>query len=122
MSLIKQMVGLSQVAVGQSAGLYEPLLLSEERVLLEYKGIRDRLIITDRRLLLIDPQGITGKKKSFLTLPLAKLSAFEVETAGTFDMDAEFTCWLSGMGSLKLSFVKGTDVKAISRVLSEQLL
>ena len=55
-------------------------------------------------------QGITRKKKDFTSLPLAKIQAFSVETAGTFDLDAELELWFSGLGKVKFEFSGKTDV------------
>lgn len=121
-SALKRLVALSEVAPKSNLALYEFILLPNEEVLKEYKAFRDTLVITQKRIILIDPQGLTGKKKSYFSLPLSKLSAFEVETAGTLDLDAEFKCWVSGIGLIEFEFTRGTDVKGLAALLSQNLL
>ncbi|MGL5037527.1 MAG: PH domain-containing protein [Aeromonas sp.] len=118
----KKIVALSERNIGDGADRYSGLLLPDESVMLEYKSIRDRLVFTDRRLISIDIQGITGKKAELFVLPYSKATAFSVETAGTFDLDAEFKIWTSGLGLLQFEFIKGTDIKKIAQLLSSKIV
>jgi hypothetical protein len=59
-----------------------------------YLLIRDTILFTDRRLILIDKQGITGKKTEYHSIPYRSITHFAVETAGTFDLDAELKIWV----------------------------
>ena len=43
----------------------EPFLLEGETIESAYKIFRDMIIFTDRRMVLVDVQGFTGKKKKF---------------------------------------------------------
>ena len=61
-----------------------------------------------KKVILIDIQGLTGKKKEVLIIPFSKITAFSTETAGTFDFDLEVKIWASGIGFVELSFSKGT--------------
>ena len=75
---------------------YGRLLAQDEPVQAAYQLIRDAFIFTDRRLILIDKQGVTGRKVSYHSIPYRSITHFTVETAGRFDLDAELTIWLSG--------------------------
>lgn len=96
-------------------------LIGEEDILLEYKAIRDVVIFTSKKIITVDVQGFTGKKKEFLVLPYSKMTAFSVESAGTFDLDAECKLWASGIGRIELEFVKGTDIREIASILVEKI-
>lgn len=72
------------------------LLVPNEQIQLAFKLVRDLFIFTDRRLLLIDKQGLTGKKVECHTIPYKSIVHFSVETAGTFDRDAELKIFVSG--------------------------
>lgn len=72
------------------------LLVANERVELSYKLVRDMFVFTDRRLLLVDKQGITGKKIEYHSIPYKSITHFSVETAGTLDRDAELKIFVSG--------------------------
>ena len=66
----------------------EELLIPEEQVLSAYRDVRDWVVFTDRRIISVNVESVTGKKKNFTSLPYAKVSAFSVETAGVLDMDS----------------------------------
>lgn len=113
-----KIVALSEVDKNDGRELYEFLLLDDEEILMSYKSVRDRLIVTNKRLIVVDVQGITGKKKEFMIIPLSKISTFSCESAGTFDIDAEMKVWCSGLGRIEFEFMKGTDIKPLLRILS----
>ena len=75
-------------------------------------------VFTQCRLLLVDRQGLTGKKTEYLSIPYRSITKFSVETAGTFDYDSELKVWVSGdPAPLKKEFKKGTDVVGIQKML-----
>jgi hypothetical protein len=99
------------------------ILVQGENVIKGYKIVRDMFIFTDKRLILIDKQGITGKKAEYHSIPYKSISHFSVETAGTFDMDAEMKIYISGnMTPIQREFKKGTDVKGVQKTLAEFIL
>lgn len=99
-----------------------PILISGESVIGAYQTIRDGVVFTTHRIITINIQGITGKKKDFTSLPYSKIQAFSVETAGTFDLDSELDLWFSGLGNIRLEFVSGANVTEICRFISERVL
>jgi hypothetical protein len=99
-----------------------PILLEGERVEAAFKGSRDSVTFTDRRLVALNVQGLTGKKKDYSSLPYSKIQAFSVETAGTFDRDSELELWLSGLGKVKLEFGGKVDIREISRLIGSRVL
>ncbi|NJN48759.1 MAG: PH domain-containing protein [Alkalinema sp. RL_2_19] len=119
---LKKIASLSEDQPGAGLKRYDFLLVAGEQVLAEYKSVRDRLILTDRRIINLDIQGIRGKKSAYLIIPYNKIAGFSIETAGTFDLDAEFKLWVSGMGELDFEFLKGTDIKKIGQILSHHML
>lgn len=84
------------------------ILMADETIVCSYKGIRDMLIVTSKRLLMVDKQGITGKKQKYLSIPLEKISAFSVETGGTLDLDCDVVIYVSGMGSVHAEIMRPT--------------
>src|SRR4051812_9021289 len=72
------------------------VLFPDEKVNQAYKLIRDMMIFTEHRLILVDVQGMTGKKIEYHSIPYKSITHFSTETAGTFDLDAELKIWLSG--------------------------
>ena len=78
---------------------------------------------TERRVILINVQGVTGSKVEFLSVPYRAIVRFSVETAGTFDLDAELKIWVSGTPQpIERTLKKGTDVRGIQRALAEGVL
>lgn len=92
----------------EACAIREGVLMADEAIVCSYKGIRDMLIITSKRLLLVDKQGITGKKQKYLSIPLAKVSAFSVETGGTLDLDCDVDIFVSGMGYVHAEIMRPT--------------
>ena len=98
------------------------LLVPGEQVLQAFKGIRDYVVFTDKRLIAVNVQGMTGKKKDFTSLPYSKIQAFSVETAGTFDLDAELDLWFSGLGKVRLEFKGRADIRQIGQLVARHVL
>lgn len=116
------LVDLDEQAIGVNAKRYEEALLQGETVLAEYKTVRDCLVLTSKRIMSIDVQGLTGKKVEIFSLPYSKVTAYSVETAGTFDLDAEFKVWASGLGMMEFKFVKGTDIAKVNNILGMHIM
>lgn len=104
------------------AEMVAPILLPGENVVMSFKSVRDTVVFTDKRIITVNVQGITGKKKDFSSLPYAKIQAFSVETAGTFDLDSELELYFSGLGKVRLEFLGNVDISSICRFISEYVL
>lgn len=100
-----------------------PVLVEGETLLRAFKILRDVFVFTDRRLILVDKQGLTGKKAEYLSLPYKSITRFSVETAGTFDRDSELKIWISGdPAPIQREFRKGTDIIGVQRTLAKHVL
>lgn len=106
---------LNQVdaSVGQQS--VAPLLLQDETVAATFKGSRDMVVFTSKRIIAVNVQGITGKKVDYSSLPYARVQAFSVETAGAMDRDSELELWFSGLGKVKLEFGGSVDIKWVGQ-------
>ncbi len=99
---------------------YGKLLGATERVAAGYRLIRDMLIFTNQRLLLVDKQGMTGRKVEYHSLPYRSITHFSVETAGHMDLDAELKIYLSGMPApIEKRFGKGVDIYEVQALLAQ---
>jgi hypothetical protein len=96
-----------------------PMFANGEFIVATFKGARDGVVFTNKRIITINLQGITGKKKDFTTLPFSRIQAFSVETAGTFDLDSELELWFSGLGRIRLEFAAKADITSICRMISD---
>ena len=99
-----------------------PLLIDGEELIGAYQAIRDYVVFTNKRLIAVNVQGMTGKKKDFTSLPYAKIQAFSVETSGHFDMDSELEIYFSGLGKVKLEFTGASDIITIGKIIGEFVL
>ena len=96
----------------------EKLLIPNEKVISAYGALRDYIVFTNRRIIAVNVQGITGKKKEYTTLPYSKIQAFSVETAGAFDLDSELELWFSTLGKVKFEFKGNCNIKEISQTIA----
>ena len=99
-----------------------PLLIQGEQIVACFKAVRDFVVFTDKRLIAVNVQGMTGKKRDFTSLPYSKVQAFSVETAGTFDLDAELDLWFSGLGKVRLEFKGNADIRALGQMIATYVL
>ncbi|GAB3379877.1 PH domain-containing protein [Lysobacter fragariae] len=75
---------------------FAPLLAPGETLQRAFGLIRDLIVFTDRRLVLVNKQGVTGSKVEYLSIPYRSIVMFSIETAGHFDLEAELRIWISG--------------------------
>jgi hypothetical protein len=103
---------------------YGKLLIEGESIELGFKLIRDTFIFTSKRLILIEKQGITGSKIEYKSIIYKSISRFSVETAGTFDLEAELKIWVSSETnpSIVKQFNKGVNVYDVQNVLAHNVL
>ena len=104
------------------SAMLTPMLVNGEQIISTYQSIRDGIVFTNKRIVAINIQGLTGKKKDFTSLPYSKVQAYSVETAGHFDLDSELELWFSGLGKIKLEFSANSNVSEICRMISEHVL
>lgn len=100
----------------------EQLLIQGEVVIGSYKTIRDSVTFTNKRVISVNVQGVTGKKKDYTSLPYSKVQAFSVETAGVLDLDSELDLWFSGIGLVKFEFTGKSDIVQIGQVIGTFVL
>ena len=100
---------------------YGKLLITSEEIELGFKLIRDTFIFTNKRLILVDVQGLTGSKIEYFSVLYKSITRFSVETAGSFDLDAELKIWISGEQTPSISkrFNKKVDIYEVQKLLAE---
>lgn len=103
---------------------YGKLLIEGESIELGFKLIRDTFIFTSKRLILVEKQGITGSKIEYKSILYKSITRFSIETAGTFDLDAELKIWVSSElnPSIVKQFNKSVNVYDIQNVLAFHVL
>jgi hypothetical protein len=120
MGFLNGMLGLSSEADAEKVeAQLEKILISGEQVELAYQLVRDLTVLTNRRIILVDKQGLTGRKTEYVSIPYRSIVKFSVETAGHFDLDADVTLWLSGhTDPVKLELRRSGDAAALVRLIS----
>jgi hypothetical protein len=112
-------VEVDQAAIEQEI---EQMLGEGETVLSAFRLIRDLMVFTDRRLILIDKQGITGRRREVLSVPYRSITHFRVTTTGHFDLDAEVEIFVHGLPEpVKREFQNDKSIFAVQKALGTYL-
>lgn len=124
MGLFDGLMGnVSEVNVTKVKEDIKEILAPTETVEEAYKLIRDLVIFTNKRIILIDKQGVTGKKTEFHSYPYKNIIHFSVESAGHFDLEAELNIWISGNSTpVKMNFNRSANINVVQRILAEKVL
>lgn len=99
---------------------YGKLLGSAEQIEKAFKLVRDMILFTNKRLIMIDKQGMTGKKIEYHSIPYRAITNYKVETAGHFDLDAELKIYISGMSMpIEKTFSSSCNIYEVQALLAE---
>lgn len=124
MGLLDGMLGnAAKVDAAKFETEFTQILAPGEKVEHVYQLIRDYFVFTDKRLVLVDKQGITGSKVEYHSVPYKSITHFSVETGGTFDLDAELKIWISGTAApVQKQFNKKLSIYEVQSVLASYVL
>ncbi|MED1015366.1 PH domain-containing protein [Bacillus atrophaeus] len=121
MGFINGMFGnASTVSKASAEAELASILIEGECVDAAFKLVRDLIVFTEKRLILVDKQGLTGKKTEYQSIPYKSISRFSIETAGRFDLDSELNIWISGteLPAVSKQFKKDDSIYNIQKVLA----
>lgn len=125
MGLLNKLLGnASEVSSEKLNEKYGRLLTDNENIELGFKLLRDTFMFTNKRLILIDVQGLTGSKVEYMSMPYKSISRFSLETSGTFDLDAELKIWISSenIPSVSKKFNKSINVYEVQKYLANKVM
>lgn len=124
MGLLDGMLGnASKIDAAKIQTEFSQILAVGEKVEHAYQLIRDYFVFTDKRFVLVDKQGLTGSKVEYHSIPYKSITHFSIETAGTFDLDAELKIWISGSHTpFKKQFNKRLSIYEVQSVLASYVL
>jgi len=124
MSILSGILGnASEISADEVAKQFGTLLIEGEQIAKAYKLIRDQLVFTNRRVIYIDKQGLTGKKQEIVSIPYRSIDRFSMENAGFLDLDSEIKVWLKGeMAPITWKFAKGSNITEAHQVLATRVL
>lgn len=123
MGLFNSILGnASQVNIDEIKAQFENVLVENENIEAAFSLFRDKMVFTNKRIIFLDKQNVTGSKKEYLSLPYHAVSVFSVESAGTFDADAEIKLWVREIGQITKKVGKNTDTLQIQKILASYIL
>lgn len=98
-----------------------PILVQGEQPVAAYRTMRDSAVFTNKRIIVRDAQGLTGKKVELYSLPYSAINMWSSENAGTFDLDAEIELWTRA-GHIKIRLGRHVDVRRLDHLMSHMVL
>ncbi|MBB1352039.1 MULTISPECIES: PH domain-containing protein [unclassified Pseudoalteromonas] len=124
MGLLSGLMGnASEVDDSDLEKILANILIDGEQVEKAYKVVRDMFIFTNKRLILIDKQGMTGSKMEMVSIAYSKITKFSKESAGHFDLDAELKIWVgSDPTPISKEFKSGDNINDVYRIISQHAL
>lgn len=113
----------SEVSLDKIKGEFQPVLVEGEQLLKAFKVLRDLFVFTNKRLILVDKQGLTGSKADFMTIPYSSITRFSKESQGMLDLDAELKIWIRGESQpIRKEFGKNQHINEVYHILSTYTL
>ena len=91
----KSIIKLKPSSINEGQMAISTIMIPSEEVKFAFTSMRDKLVFTNKRIISINVQGITGKKVDYTSIPYSKIQVFSIETAGTFDLDSELDVTIS---------------------------
>src|SRR5665647_2565477 len=102
---------------------YGQLLVDGEIIEVAFIVLRDTFLFTNKRLILVDIQGISGRQIEYLSIPYSSIMKFSVQTGSSFDPDAELKLWIgSDTIPLEKRFNKEVSVYEVQKILASHVL
>jgi len=113
----------SKIDIGDISEEFGKVLAPNERIEHAYQLIRDYFVFTDKRLVVVNKQGITGSKMEFHSIPYKSVTHFSIETGGTLDLDADLKIWISSTPEpFSQKFNKRLSIYEVQAVLASYVL
>lgn len=115
---------LKQIDLNSVRGEVSGLFISGEEAVMAFQTVRDQLVFTNKRIISIDVQGITGKRKSYASMPYSKVQYFSIQTPGFMELvpDSELFLMFTNGFTAKFEFKGNIDIGRIGRMISEFVL
>ena len=123
MGILSGLLGNASEMDSEKLAEFNRLLAEGERIEKGFQIIRDSFIFTNKRLILVDVQGLTGSKVEYHSYPYKSIAHFSIETAGAWDLDAELKLWIgSNPAPVQKQFNKKVNVYELQSLLASYVL
>lgn len=113
---------LKEIKVSEVRNEVEALLVSGEEIELAFMTIRDQVIFTNKRIFVVNVQGFTGKKVSYISYPYSKVQYYGIQTAGVWDIDSELILAFNNGAVLQFDFKTAVDITKLNNLISKYVL
>ena len=113
---------LKEISLNNIRQEVNTLLVPDEQIVAAFQTVRDQVVFTTKRLLVVNVKGITGKKIVYFTYPYSKVQYFGIETAGLLDIDCELLLAFNDGNMLTLDFKSNVDIRQISTLIASYVL
>ena len=97
------------------------ILIEGEVAEYAFRTIRDIALFTNKRLIVRDAQGLTGKKVEMYSLPYKSINMYSSENAGKIDFNAEIELWTRA-GQIKINLNRDADIRRIDKLIAQYIL
>ncbi len=124
MGLLSGLMGnASEIDIKKLQEDFQQILTVDEQIKNAYKIIRDLFVFTNKRLILVNKQGVTGKKVEYHSIPYNSIRHFSIESSGYFDLDAEFKIWVAGIDApIEKKFNKKCNIYEVQKTLADNVM
>lgn len=116
------LLNLKEMNVTQIRPEVSNFLVMGEEIIQCFKTVRDQVIFTNKRVFVVNVQGITGKKVSYFSYPYSKVQYFGIETAGVLDIDSELILAFNDGNMIQFDFKSKVDIRRICANISTFVL
>jgi hypothetical protein len=104
---------------GAATNEFQRLLATGEKIFAAFDWVRDAMLFTNGRLILVDKQGMTGKKIEYMSIPYRSISHFAVQTEGHLMAEATMKIWLQDVKDpIEKEFNDKVDIYQVQGVLA----
>lgn len=112
-----------EITAAEATQVVGQLLIQNEQIYKAYQVGRDTFVFTDKRVILVDRQGLVGSKTEYRTIPYRSITNYSVETAGPMDLDAELKIWIASAPlPITKEFNKKVNVYEVQNLLAQMIL
>ena len=116
------LMNLKEISLNDVRAEVRMFLKSDETIVQAFKTVRDQVIFTDKRVFVVNVQGLTGKKTSYFSYPYSKVQYFGIETAGVLDIDSELVMVFANGAHIQFDFRCNVNIQEICARISDFIL